>query len=882
MNEAEKQFSFTRAASITSGPAEKQIPISSVGMRRKLTTLFCGSTVRILVLLALLNAVLPAGAENLAPDSLASSLVSVTVAGGHAPFATNGTYRLFVSLAGTNYNVLGRAGPLTSGGCKYSSSGPNAGVASLVDDASGPGTSLTLAFASSTNGTLTLTNANGFQIGAFVLTSCAGTISPRLFLPGLAGGQFQTHLSGEPGFVYAIETSSDLVHWQPWLNVAVSDLTTNLSATAAQKACFYRARPASTAFAPASLTNQALSFTISEGKSPLSTHGICQWLGNTNSLGYKIISGPGTVNSSGNYSYTRTGPDSGLISCQDSVAGTLSQQLFFTSRQSGYFYTTNSTGYEAGAFSMADGPVLFLGHVKFVPDTARSSSLHFAANGSPATLSVTSADGWIWTLSFPADALLTPRVITMTPFTNVDAGNALLPVAAGVQLSPDGLQFSDGVTLTAKPPSPLGAHAALWMANDDGSAMYLVPSTNQATTHSTTLFHFSSCGVTDPSDPQWNTFRDNHLPQAQAAYQNAVTQCKSLTRVVTIPPEPPDYDWKCDPSGEDAQIDAYQQALFAKESDALRQLLAAARALELLGEVVNPNEFSIGLELIESAMFRKVDLLFSTYSGNPKKFVAVARISLGVMRQDQLLGGAGRPDWYQQLIAWGLRVVDYCLDQVRNEHKYSKASAVWQVARSAGLLGANISVDDLQDRVDKALRFKFTVDLNGTFKEWDSDGTIGTQVTEEAKGSATVQASTTLPIPMNTNYISVVSGSWADFLDECSYNLDPGQSSEWHIMMELQPCGKPPQVVFIFGGPYPPFETWTGCDQISLPSPWLGLIWDPAFACQRGGVFYFPLTDGESEIVNKTVPGDSSTGLCPDQFQRVTGTLQIQLEHKPE
>jgi hypothetical protein len=43
---------------------------------------------------------------------------------------------------------------------------------------------------------------------------------------------------------------------------------------------------------------------------------------------------------------------------------------------------------------------------------------------------------------------------------------------------------------------------------------------------------------------------------------------------IAIPPEPPDYDWKCDGNPEgDAQSEAYQQALFAKEDEALSRLL---------------------------------------------------------------------------------------------------------------------------------------------------------------------------------------------------------------------------------------------------------------------------------------------------------------------
>lgn len=51
-------------------------------------------------------------AQSFAPESLAGSLLTVAVSRGNAPFATSGTYRFFISAAGTNYTVLGRAGPL--------------------------------------------------------------------------------------------------------------------------------------------------------------------------------------------------------------------------------------------------------------------------------------------------------------------------------------------------------------------------------------------------------------------------------------------------------------------------------------------------------------------------------------------------------------------------------------------------------------------------------------------------------------------------------------------------------------------------------------------------------------------------------------------------
>ncbi len=166
---------------------------------------------------AWLTFAMKAPAQVSAPDSLAGSFLTVGVRSGYAPFATNGTYRIFISVTGTNYTVLGRAGPLCAGACQYLGTG-SLGAATLVDSKAGPGMCLQLSFASATNGTLTLTNANGFQTGVFTLTSYAIPSPPQLFLPGLASGQFQGFLGGQPGFIYAVETSGNLVNWQPSLN----------------------------------------------------------------------------------------------------------------------------------------------------------------------------------------------------------------------------------------------------------------------------------------------------------------------------------------------------------------------------------------------------------------------------------------------------------------------------------------------------------------------------------------------------------------------------------------------------------------------------------------------------------------------------------------
>jgi hypothetical protein len=813
--------------------------------------------------------------QDLAPGSMAGVHLTVAITAGTAPFATGGSYQLFTSAASTNYVVLGRAGTgFGSGTYNYDKTGTRSGVLTFLDSESGPGISMGLSFTSSVAGTLTLTGPSGSQNGTFVTTNYLVVSPPDLFLPGVTNGQFQSYLSGQDGFVYLIEASTNLASWSVWSNLTISDLTTDLNAATSGQARFFRVSVNSTVFAPDSLTNKTFNQTITDGVLLLPTNGICQWMADTNDNGYQILGGPGTTNSSGTYTYTKTGPNSGMISYSDSLAGNVNEQLVFTSPDSGYFYATNSSGVESGTFDMADGTVLFLGNVKFTPDTARSGSVYFPADGSSASLSVTNANGWIWTLSFPADALITPRTITMTPFASVDSSDAVLPVSAGVQLEPDGLQFCDGVTLTVTPPIPLGTNATLVMAGDDGSDLYFVQDTNQSGSYSTTLFHFTSAGVTDPSDQDWDNFLNSHLPQAEAAYQQAVSEAKALERPVVQPPEPPDYELKCDPSensAADAQIDAYEQTLFAKEADAIRNLLGAARNLELLTGDTSVDDSAIGVarELVETAVFRKVNLLFANYSGDPKKMVAVTRTALSVLRQDELMGGSDSNGWLQKIQDWAVRVKAYYFNKLRNEHDYSMVTVLFQVERQLALLGVNTDNDNFFTDLANAMTFKLTMDiaLDGTFP----DGT----------GSAHIEAAGDVTVTADPNLIFPLSGS-GTINYQPSYDggatLVPGQSfTENPKVSNFDACETMTADIELdrFAADT---ETYTadGYDA-SVPSP-LKASADVAFANYLGqdGLYSFPvaLQNKNVQAVNQTftVQGNDNGSV----------TLKLTLTHTPK
>jgi hypothetical protein len=832
-----------------------------------------------------------------APDSLAGSMLTLAVGSGQAPFAAAGDYRIFISVAGTNYCVLGRSGPLASGACTYAATGLNTGGATLVDAGSGPGTTLQLAFGSPTNGTFTLAKAAGSQTGSFTLSRCADLAPPQLFLPGMAGGQFQSHLGGQPGFIYAIETSSNLVHWQRWQDLPLAELTGDISDPNGQKARFYRARLGSTAFAPADLTNKTFNLTIGDGKPPLATNGICQWEANANDPGYQIIGGPGTATSSGTYAYTRTGPDSGVIICQDSLEGTLTEQLFFTSPQSGYFFTTNAAGYEAGTFTMAEGPVEFLGNVKFTSDTARAGTLIFVADGLPARLSVTNAAGWVWTLDFPGDALAGPQIITMAPFATVNSSQALLPLTNGVSLAPDGLQFDNGVTLTVTPPGSLTANAALMMADGTGGNLCFIGGTNESGALATTLFHFSSVGAVNPSDAQWSVFFADQLDRAQRAYAQATNDVQALLKnAANLPPPPPDYVWDCSgTTNADAQakIDKYTRTVFAKEDDAIGRLISAAWELKSLGSDHTTNATKLARKLIQTAEFGQVTNLFVRYytlytneeanvDGDSYKFMALYRLSSHVNEESVLYGGKASSLWASLCKNWSKSVRDGFVLDVHDRHLYSKAQVAMNVETFRNTV-MNITPDlkgSFQSKLAKALTFKLSVNIKA-----DVSAPGGSMhVTTEFKGDE-IFSSSSLTFAATTNF-DYVSGSWvgSGSSGTCTYLQDPKQSRPIDAWMYLNLCGASQTVTFCIPMWLARTTTWTGCQETpehmsQQPYDWdqptynMVLLATPNNPALNG--FTRPLADGQTQIVNETIQLQGNYGTV------YTMAFQFLLQHKP-
>lgn len=127
-------------------------------------------------------------------------------------------------------------------------------------------------------------------------------------------------------------------------------------------------------------------------------------------------------------------------------------------------------------------------------DSGRSVTKTVSPDGG--TVSTTGADGTVYTLSFSKDSLGSDQVITMTPLAAVNNLPGKHPLAAGVQLDPQGLQLGQPATLTIKLATPIPPANQLSFASEDsGVDFHLYQQTYDPQTITMKIVHFTEYGV---------------------------------------------------------------------------------------------------------------------------------------------------------------------------------------------------------------------------------------------------------------------------------------------------------------------------------------------------------------------------------------------------
>ena len=144
------------------------------------------------------------------------------------------------------------------------------------------------------------------------------------------------------------------------------------------------------------------------------------------------------------------------------------------------------------------------------------------------TLSATGADGAVYSLTFPADALLVETAISLTPVATAEG----LPFGGGrtyaVQLGPDGLSLNNYAVLTITPPTPIAVDRQVMFGYlHDGRDVILAQPVMDSSEIKINVLHFSGNGVTDA---EIATDRELLGAYAERQLQDAINETMGFER----------------------------------------------------------------------------------------------------------------------------------------------------------------------------------------------------------------------------------------------------------------------------------------------------------------------------------------------------------------
>jgi hypothetical protein len=274
----------------------------------------------------------------------------------------------------------------------------------------------------------------------------------------------------------------------------------------------------------------------------------------------------------------------------------------------------------------------------------------------------------------------------------------------------------------------------LLLANHDGSDLQFLLSTNQGNTYSATLDHFTSAGVSDPTQAQLAQLREKIF----YAIQDALDQIIDDVDVnIATPPEPPDFEPSCDQGANpfpNAAVNRWLLRTFNKEEFYLQYLPPLVQQEKRLGGDDSTSITTLYLtKMIKTSMFTKVNWLMNTYQNNVKK---VMPVDLAWQQAEfaylSVAGGLDTTAWSAVFAAWYIRFRDYEVDQVRTKDDYSKPIVAWRLNKKVIEYGPMFQAADqvrfVQNLVN-ALTCQLTVKIQLT------SSATGPQINEVAQGT---------------------------------------------------------------------------------------------------------------------------------------------------
>ena len=186
--------------------------------------------------------------------------------------------------------------------------------------------------------------------------------------------------------------------------------------------------------------------------------------------------------------------------------------------------SSSQVGSPSGILEVAPDPI----DVAVVLDTDRRVEAVIPVEGG--SLSATAADGTVYTLDIPSDALLNETLIGLTPVTSI-AGMPFGDQSYAVQFSPEGLFLHNFAILTIEPTEALPVDEQIAFGYlQDGADLILEAPVAESSEIKIHVQHFSGSGVTKGLLADIEPVRERLGGSAERRLSNAVAEQLSLAR----------------------------------------------------------------------------------------------------------------------------------------------------------------------------------------------------------------------------------------------------------------------------------------------------------------------------------------------------------------
>jgi hypothetical protein len=310
------------------------------------------------------------------------------------------------------------------------------------------------------------------------------------------------------------------------------------------------------------------------------------------------------------------------------------------------------------------------------------------------TLSVTGADGTLYTLEIPSDALLNETTIGMTPVTNISGMPFGSEQTYAVQLSPDGLYLQNFAILTITPAEEIPlAEQIVFGYQAEGEDLILAAPVVDSSEIKIQVLHFSGNGVTQGLLADIEPVRQRLGGDAERRLQNAVSEALARERQRQLSGQ--------SEGGEDIN-DIFSEAFRQYVEQVIKPRVAAA------GESCANGQLAIQTVL---SFERQVQLL-----GMSEDFLA------GIPELPELMETAARVCVIEEF--------ELCVD----EHVIHRMLPVWKgFERQYALLGIpeSAALREARDLTIKCLTFNLKFESTGTLNAGDGgyESTVTSDIT---------------------------------------------------------------------------------------------------------------------------------------------------------